>query len=309
MLGVVKLSGTIHASTKKVETLAGDESEGAQDGTGKSCSFIQVHGICSVSDTLFTTITYAAVGKIKLMTGLSGTAGRLFAIFMTPLVLLAKPLLSANYARAGHSESKRAIQNLNAVDEYIKATVMYVIETNNLKEDSTTNGPQGTASQKTQTSIELLLNGVKSLKSKVTNLNPNYKATIDWKTLLTTKEENSHFKHETFDALQYATDFRTISKESLKRITKWGAKYFTHPSSFYPVPRTGMWFKDVRFMTPLPPDELSKGEEQTMKDWLENYRPVRQRTVRSETTKDTAGTLPPAVYSNPNPNAAARVFS
>ena len=47
-----------------------------------------------------------------------------------------------------------------------------------------------------------------------------------------------------------------------------------------------------------------------MKDWLENYmyRPVRQRTVRSETTKDKAGTLPPAVYSNTNPNATARVF-
>ena len=28
-----------------------------------------------------------------------------------------------------------------------------------------------------------------------------------------------------------------------------------------------MSFKDVRFLTPLPPDELSKGEEQTMKDW------------------------------------------
>ena len=80
----------------------------------------------------------------------------------------------------------------------------------------------------------------------------------------------------------------------------------------YPVPQTGMSFKDVRFMTPLPPDEFSKGEEQTMKDWLENYRPVRQRTVRSETTKDKAGTLPPAVYSNENPNAiqyaTARVF-
>ena len=36
-----------------------------------------------------------------------------------------------------------------------------------------------------------------------------------------------HFKHETFDTLQYATDFGTISKESLKRITKWVAKYFT----------------------------------------------------------------------------------
>lgn len=55
-------------------------------------------------------------------------------------------------------------------------------------------------------------------------------------------------------------------------------------------------------------DELSKGEEQTMKDWLENYRPVRKRTVRSQTTKDKAGTLPSAVYSNANPNATARVF-
>ena len=61
-------------------------------------------------------------------------------------------------------------------------------------------------------------------------------------------------------------------------------------------------------MTPLPPDELSKGEEQTMKDWLEKYRPVCQRTVRSETTKDKAGALPPAVYSNANPNGTARVF-
>ena len=69
-----------------------------------------------------------------------------------------------------------------------------------------------------------------------------------------------------------------------------------------------MSFKDVRFMTPLPPDELSKGEEQTMKDWLEKYRPARQRTVRSETTKDKAGALPPAVDLNANPSATARFF-
>ena len=88
-----------------------------------------------------------------------------------------------------------------------------------------------------------------------------------------------------------ATDFGTISKESLMQITKWGAKYFTHPSPYYP-------FKDVRFMTPLPPDELSKGED----------RSVRQRAVRSETTKDKAATPPPEVYSNANPNATARVI-
>ena len=148
--------------------------------------------------------------------------------------------------------------------------------------------------------------------SKVTNVNPNYKDTIDWKTLLTTIVENLHavsyFKHEAFDALQYATDFGTMSKESLKRITRWGAKNLTYPSSYYLVPETGMSLKDVRFMTPLPPDEFSKGEEQTMKDWRENYIPVRQRTVRSETTTDKAGTLPPAMYSNANPNVTARVF-
>ena len=35
---------------------------------------------------------------------------------------------------------------------------------------------------------------------------------------------------------------------------------------------------------------------------------MRQRTVRSERTKDKAGTLPPAVYSNANPNTTVRVF-
>ena len=54
--------------TKKVDTLAGDGREGEQDGTEKSCSFVQVHGICGVADTLFT--TDAASGKIKLITGL-----------------------------------------------------------------------------------------------------------------------------------------------------------------------------------------------------------------------------------------------
>ena len=83
-------------------------------------------------------------------------------------------------------------------------------------------------SKKTQDSVELLLNGVNNLIRNITNVSPEYKDSIDWQTLLTTQVENlhavSHFKHETFSALQYAIDFGTISKESLKRITKWGAK-------------------------------------------------------------------------------------
>ncbi|CAH3123128.1 unnamed protein product, partial [Porites lobata] len=85
---------------------------------------------------------------------------------------------------------EQVIQNLNTVDGYIKATVMNVKETNNLKENSTTSGPQGT---------------------RIYTF--------------------SHFKHETFDVLQYATDFGTISKESLKRITKGGGEIL-HASIF-----------------------------------------------------------------------------
>ena len=60
------LVARITIKTGSVETLAGDGSEGAQDRTGKSCSSVQVHGVCSVSDTLF--ITDAAAGKIMLRT-------------------------------------------------------------------------------------------------------------------------------------------------------------------------------------------------------------------------------------------------
>jgi len=59
---------------------------------------------------------------------------------MTPLVLLAKPLPLTQLRQSSHSESD------GTVDEYIKATTMNVKETNSLKEDSTTNGPQGTVS-------------------------------------------------------------------------------------------------------------------------------------------------------------------
>ena len=68
-----------------------------------------------------------------------------------------------------------------------------------------------------------------------------------------------------------------------------------------------MSFKEVQFMTPLPCEGLSKKDEEIMKEWLENYRPVRQRTVRSETTKDKAGALPPATYAKPKPDVTTKV--
>ena len=51
--------------------------------------------------------------------------------------------------------------------------------------------------------------------------------------------------------LQYSQDFGTITKESLKGITKRGAKYFTNDKSYYPVAQTSMEFANINFMQPL----------------------------------------------------------
>ena len=92
-------------------------------------------------------------------------------------------------------------------------------------------------------------------------------------------------------------DLGTIVKESMKRITSWSAKYYTHDKSYYTVLQSSMPLSAVASMSPLPSETISKKTEAAMREWLENYRPVRQRTVRSETTKHKAGALPPAVYS------------
>ncbi|PFX15057.1 hypothetical protein AWC38_SpisGene20742 [Stylophora pistillata] len=291
--------------TKKVDTLAGGRREGEQDGAEKSCSFVQVYGICSVADTLFT--TDAAAGKVKLITGFSGTTN-----FLSHLGILFDSFgISCKGSTYQTITPEEVSKNVEKVNDYIKSTVRNVKETNDLKEGSATNGPQGIVYKKTEDSVELLLNGVNNLIRNITNVSPEYKDSTDWQTLLTTQEENlhavSHFKHETFSTLQYAMEFGTTSKESLKRITKWGAKYYTHPSSYYTVPQTGMSFKDVQFMTPLLSVGLSEKDEEVMNEWLENYRPVRQRTMRTETTKDQAGALPPAAYAKPKPDVTPKV--
>ena len=49
-------------------------------------------------------------------------------------------------------------------------------------------------------------------------------------------------------------------------------------------------------MRPLPSEEINPETESAMKEFVERYRPLRQRTVREETTKGKTGALPLGVY-------------
>ena len=68
-----------------------------------------------------------------------------------------------------------------------------------------------------------------------------------------------------------------------------------------------MEFEDVNVLKPPPVVNIDPQIKTGKKESVDRYRPVRQRTVRSETTKDKARALPPAVYSS-QPSCTKVVF-
>ena len=125
---------------------------------------------------------------------------------------------------------------------------------------------------------------------------------INLGSLITTVVENMHavsrMKNETFSVLQYAFIVSYIVKESLMRSSLWSAKYFTGSRSYYTLQTTTAKFKDLYSILPSKGNNFDKADEKLMREWVEPYRIVRQRTVRQESTKDKAGTLPIALYQN-----------
>ena len=82
--------------------------------------------------------------------------------------------------------------------------------------------------------------------------------------------------------MNYTQDFEKMVKESLKRITAWVAQCFIHDKSYsvyYHVPDTFMPLLAVSTMALPTVQTTAKEDEVVMKVWMENFRPVRQRTV------------------------------
>ena len=173
---------------------------------------------------------------------------------------------------AQHITPQQLVQKVNEEkNTYLKATVSKVKEDNNPKETATINSPQGTVSQKTQQSVQLLLRGVDCLLENINTLNPEFAKHINWCSLLTTIAENlhavSHFKHETFSLLQYAMDFGLSQRSHLNGYQS-GKPVILHidPASYYPVPQTSMLLSAAKFMTSLSAESIPKEAEITMKE-------------------------------------------
>ena len=104
--------------------------------------------------------------------------------------------------------------------------------------------------EETGSELTLLEQGMRCLHDSIAATNKEYLEEVELCTLLTTVVENihavSHFKHETFTALQFSQDFGTITKETLQKTT--------------------MAFESIKLMQPLPSAEISAETETAMKE-------------------------------------------
>ena len=109
------------------------------------------------------------------------------------------------------------------------------------------------------------------LQSNIAKINP----TVNPETLLTVKVDNfhavSHFKHPTCMQLHYARDFGTTDLESGKRMMQWSAFYFTHSTSYYPVPSTHVHLPDFSRMTHQNLHVMGSADQDLMIYWANTH--------------------------------------
>ena len=108
-------------------------------------------------------------------------------------------LANVNSFFYNHREKARALQNISK---------------------SCTNGPEGTVSAATISSVQLLQKGLINCEQWISRLLPSTD-NIDMNVFLTVVVENlhavSHMKHETFSVYEYAQDYRNIFKQAMGR--------------------------------------------------------------------------------------------
>ena len=112
--------------TTTVETLMGTGKEGTNDGTGETCTFAQVLGICCLQNTIF--VSGVAARMVKIVLPLTGTVS-----FLQTLGKLYYSFGIGAQTADAVSLSQDAVNNVSSVNEYIKNTAATVKQRYNMK--------------------------------------------------------------------------------------------------------------------------------------------------------------------------------
>ena len=227
-----------HIAGGNFTLLAGCGQEGVTDGKCTTASFYQVTDMCCEFDTNLYIVDIQA-GSLHLVTSMQGTEeflqklGKLYSSF--GLTIKDGPPVEPT-TLAG------AIENLQELKLYLELMRDNAMEIQNI--GGTMNGPQGTVSSKTRSSVTMLCSEMEYLQEVLEEINPQIIPSLDLNTLLTISVENlhavAHFKDQMMTMLQYSRNLTNTVYESLKCTVKWSAYYYTHRSSYYPVPNNAM---------------------------------------------------------------------
>ena len=275
-------------------------SKGDCDGSQTHSKLCQPVGIC-VEFNRNIYVADSGSGSIKLINRpLAGIAK-----FLGKLQVLVKAFnVHSKRSKVQHPQRSvgEAIQMVNEVLDYVKMCSKKARELQSLTRE-TTDGPEGTVSNKCLKSLELMAQSLRKLENNVQDLSsyPGFKMNLNLESLLTLNVENqhavTHFKRQTFTLYEYAQIFSSSVEEGVKRVTPWSAYYYTHPNSYYPV-GTSDGSQLICAEIPKPVAEsISRNDEAEMRFWAKQYgKCVRQRNVRQDNTMDRAGTLPLNLY-------------
>ena len=125
----------------------------------------------------------------------------------------------------------------------------------------TLNEPEGHVSAKTVQSVSMTEWGLQRLFDNLKTF--DYQAT-NLLSCMTLNVENCHstvhIKQANMSAKEYSRSFGVTMKESVKRVTQWGAYYHTSRKSWYPKPEETISFSKVPTMKPLPVVDLSQAD-------------------------------------------------
>ena len=96
-------------------------------------------------------------------------------------------------------------------------------------------GPDGVVARKTVQSVELVLQGLHTLRTELNELNPTYAKQVDFKALLTLVCERlfstMRFRYDLPLALHFAQHLGPAMIETLKRMTNCGFRVYTFRTS------------------------------------------------------------------------------
>ena len=95
---------------------------------------------------------------------------------------------------------------------------------------------------------------------------------------------------------QYCRQFGSTVKESIKRISKCSAQYYTG-KNWYQPPDNAINLKDMLLFEKETIKKIEHSKIKIMRNWATvNGKAIRQRSNRQQTTMASAGTLPMSMY-------------